>query len=157
MLFWGPPATSPMSNLGPQRGSDAMPPDGSTYMVQASPWSALSPSQGPYLSSHGEGSGQGAPSIQSRPSLQALDTPEEQPWESRPHTWSRVSSSVLTLKTHTRETMGRQSGRNLGQARCSFLRESPSAPQAEKMEKEDLRGKRLAWRRHRLTGGQIEV
>lgn len=38
----GSPATSPMSNLGPQQGSDAMPPDGSTYMVQASPWSVLS-------------------------------------------------------------------------------------------------------------------
>lgn len=75
------------------------------------------------------------------------------PWESKTLRFGSVTGlSVLALKTHTRNTMTSESGRNLGQEKKVLFCKSPSTPQRPKRQKiKNLREeKKIEWKHFTL-------
>lgn len=66
------------------------------------------------------------------------------PGKADPPSGSVTGLSVLALKTHTRNTMTSESGRNLGQGKWDFLQEPLHSSETEKTENENWRGKNLS-------------
>lgn len=67
-----------------------------------------------------------------------------------PRFGSLTGLSVLALKTHTQNTMTSESGRNLGQGKCDFLKEPLHLPKTKKTENKNLRGKNIEWKHFTL-------
>lgn len=67
-----------------------------------------------------------------------------------PYFGSLTGLSVLALKTHTQNTMTSESGRNLGQGKCDFLKEPLRSPKTKKTENKNLRGKKIEWKHFTL-------
>lgn len=67
-----------------------------------------------------------------------------------PRFGSLTGLSVLALKTHTQNTMTSESGRNLGQGKCDFLKEPLRSPKTKKTENKNLRREKIEWKHFTL-------